>query len=59
MNWKWNHRPISSEWQFKGKENTPSVVLEPVCDGELWRWNSLFGSTGTMNDMKVLETRGR
>ena len=31
------------------------MVLEPISDGDLWIWNYVFGSAGSMNDINVLD----
>lgn len=42
--------------EFKGKDKWPNVVLEAICDGELWIWHAHFGSPGSYNDISVLDT---
>lgn len=39
---------------FKGKEKKPTVVLEAICDAELWIWHTFFGSPGS-NDINFLD----
>lgn len=47
--------PHSLAGQFKGKEKNPTIVLEAICDGELWIWHAFFGSPGTLNDINILD----
>eukprot|EP00171_Calliarthron_tuberculosum_P005756 IDg5756t1 len=36
------------------KEKKPMIVLEAICDAELWIWHAFFGSSGSLNDINVL-----
>lgn len=56
QHWEWKNCPIAWAGQFKGKEKKPTVVLEAICDGELWIWHAHFGCPGSLNDINVLDT---
>lgn len=56
QHWAWKNRPVAWEGQFKGKEKNLTVVLEAICDGVLWIWGCNFGSPGSMNDIKILDS---
>ncbi|CDF34444.1 unnamed protein product [Chondrus crispus] len=43
---------INAARGFPGK---PTIVLEAICDGELWIWHAFFGSPGSLNDINVLD----
>ncbi len=54
---KWKNCPM--EWQgvFKGREKSMStIVMEAVCDYNLWFWHVCYGNPGSMNDSNVLDT---
>ena len=51
----WKQCPKAWQQSYKGKENKTSVVLEAVCDYNLWFWHSFFGSGGFFNDLNVLD----
>lgn len=55
QHWEWNKCPIAWVGQYKGKEKKPTIVLEAICDAELWIWHAFFGSPGSQNDINVLD----
>ncbi|CDF37478.1 unnamed protein product [Chondrus crispus] len=55
QHWQWKNCPIAWAGKFKGKERNPTIVLEAICDGELWIWHAFFGSPGSLNDINVLD----
>ena len=38
--WTWKNCPTAWHGQFKGKEKTPTVTLEAICDRSLWIWHA-------------------
>jgi hypothetical protein len=55
MHWGWKNCPKALAGQFKGKEKTPTIVLEAVSMHSTWIWNSYFGTSGSINNIKILE----
>ncbi|CDF36284.1 unnamed protein product [Chondrus crispus] len=55
QHWQWKNCPIAWAGQFKGKERKPTIVLDAICDGELWILHAFFGSPGSLNDINVLD----
>lgn len=53
--WQWKNCPTGWHGQFKGKEKTPTVTLEAICDRSLWIWHAFFGMPGSLNDINVVE----
>ena len=53
--WTWKNCPTAWHGQFKGKEKTPTVTLEAICDRSLWIWHAFFGMPGSLNDINVFE----
>ena len=50
----WKNCPKAWQQTFKGKEWKPTIILEAVCDYNLWFWNIFYGSGGSFNDLNVL-----
>lgn len=42
QHWEWKNCLVASAEQYKGNEKKPTVVLEEICDGELWIWGHNF-----------------
>ncbi|CDF38544.1 unnamed protein product [Chondrus crispus] len=51
---RWERCPVAFAGQFTRKEKKPTVVLEAICDRELWIWHAFFGCPGSLNDLNVL-----
>ena len=51
----WKNCPVKWQGAFKGKEKKPSIVLEAMCDYNLWIWHSAFGYAGSQNDINIWE----
>ncbi len=43
MHLKWKNCPTSWTGQYKGKEDSPTIVLEAVADERTWIWHCFFG----------------
>jgi hypothetical protein len=56
MHTGWKSCPKAWQASFKtGKESGgPTVVLEALCDFNLWFWHALFGYAGSLNDLNIL-----
>jgi hypothetical protein len=39
----------------RGDQKYPSLVLEAMCDYNLWFWHAFFGLPGTFNDISILQ----
>jgi hypothetical protein len=55
MHWEWENCPFAWKGQFKGHSERAIVILEVVASHDLWIWHSFFGTTGTHNDINVLQ----
>lgn len=55
QHWEWEKCPIAWAGQYKGEEKKPTIVLEAICDSELWIWHAFFGSPGSLNDINILD----
>ena len=54
MHTHWKNCPKAWQGQCKGKEKKSTIVLEGVCDCNLWMWSVSYGCAGTLNDLNVL-----
>ena len=41
--------------QYKGKEKRKTVVMEAICDPEMYVWYFNFGHPGSLNDINILD----
>ena len=55
MHVKWKNCPKAWAGQYKGKEESPTIVLEAVVSHDLWFWHAFFGMAGSNNDINVLD----
>ena len=55
MHTTWKNCPKAWNGSFEnGKEGEPTIVLEGLCDYNLWYWHTAYGFAGTMNDINIL-----
>lgn len=52
--WKWTACPKGMHGQFQGRKKGRSIVIESVCDEDLWTWHWFVGAPGSYNDVNVL-----
>lgn len=51
----WKNCPKAWHGMYQGKEKEPTLVLEGVCDYNLYFWHAFFGAAGSQNDINVLK----
>lgn len=49
----WRTCPVAWQGQYKGKEDSPTIVLEAYADYNLWIWHMAFGFAGTLNNINI------
>ena len=54
MHTYWKNCPKAWAGSYKGKKGGPSIVLEGLCDYNLWFWHASYGYPGTLNDLNIL-----
>ena len=54
MHCKWKKCPKAYQGAFEGAKSGPTVVLEAICDYNLYFWDAAFGFPGSLNDINVL-----
>ena len=50
MHIKWQNCPKAWAGKYKGKEGTPTIVLEAIVSQDLWFWHAFFGIAGSNNN---------
>jgi hypothetical protein len=49
----WKNCPVAWQGQTAGKEEKATIVLEAMCDHNLFFWHASFGWSGTLNDINI------
>jgi len=52
--WEWRNCPKAFAGMYKNHHEKRSVVMETVCDEDLWIWHLFVGCPGSHNDLNVL-----
>jgi hypothetical protein len=52
----WKNCPVHLAGQTKGHHEggEKTLILEAICDPQLWMWCAFFGEPGSLNNMNVL-----
>jgi hypothetical protein len=50
----WANCPTALHGQYKGKEKSKTMILEAICDPNLYIWYHFFGEPGSLNDLNIL-----
>lgn len=50
----WKNCPVRFAGQYQGKEGKKTIVLEAVCDADLYIWYFFFGQPGSLNDINII-----
>ncbi len=51
----WKNCPKAWAGSYKGKENSPSIVLEGISDYHMFFWHASYGYAGTLNDKTIFD----
>lgn len=54
--WQWRNCPTALAGTYQGKGKKRSIVMETVCDEDLWIWHFFVGCPGSYNDINVLHS---
>jgi hypothetical protein len=49
----WKNCHVAWQGQYQGKEKYPTIVLDVMCDYNLYFWHHKFGAAGTLNDISI------
>lgn len=54
--WQWVNCPTALAGQYQNRKGERTIVMETVCDEDLYIWHFYIGCPGSMNDLNVLYT---
>jgi len=52
--WEWAAFPKGLTGQYQNRKKRRSIVMETVCDEDLYIWHFFIGAPGSLNDLNVL-----
>ena len=52
--WEWHQCPTGMAGAYQSRKGSRGVVVEAVCDEDLWIWHLLVGAPGSLNDTNVM-----
>jgi len=52
--WQWRNCPKAFAGMYQNRHGKRSVVMETVCDENLWIWHFFVGCPGSHNDLNVM-----
>lgn len=53
VGWDWDACPKALQGSVIGKDKTPTIRMEVICDMDLRIWHLCFGFPGSMNDLNI------
>ena len=51
----WQNCPTRLAGKYKGKESGNTVIMDKICDPNLYIWYLNFGNLGSMNDINMID----
>lgn len=55
MHWTWKNCPTAWQGTYTGHIHKHTIILEAAVSYDLWIWHSLFGLSGALNEINVLD----
>ena len=55
MHNRWKNCPVQWQGAYQGAKKVPTIVLEAMCDYNLYFWHASFGYAGTLNDITIFD----
>lgn len=52
--WEWRNCPKGMAGIHQNRKAKRSIIMETVCDEDLWIWHLFVGCPGSMNDLNVM-----
>jgi len=52
--WEWHQCPTGMAGAYRSRKGSRGVVVDAVCDEDLWIWHLFVGAPGSLNDINVL-----
>jgi hypothetical protein len=51
----WKNCPVAWQGSYMGAKHVPTIVLEALCDYNMFFWHVSYGYAGTLNDKTILD----
>jgi len=52
--WEWHQCPTGMSGAYQSRKGRRGIVVEAVCDEDLWVWHLFLGAPGSLNDVNVM-----
>jgi len=52
--WEWHQCPTGMAGAYQSRKGKRGIVIEAVCDEDLWVWHLFVGAPGSLNDINVM-----
>ena len=52
--WEWHQCPTGMAGAYQSRKGKRGIVVEAVCDEDLWVWHLFVGAPGSLNDINVM-----
>jgi len=52
--WAWHQCPRGMAGSYQTRKGSRGIVVEAVCDEDLWIWHLFVGAPGSLNDINVM-----
>jgi len=53
--WEWHQCPTGMAWAYSILKGKRGIVVEAVCDEDLWVWHLFVGAPGSLNDINFMQ----
>jgi len=53
--WEWHKCPTGMAGAYQSRKGKRGIVVEAVCDEDLWVWHLFVGAPGSLNDINVMQ----
>jgi len=53
--WEWHQCPKGMAGAYQSRKGKRGIVVESVCDEDLWFWHLFVGPPGSLNDIHVIQ----
>jgi len=53
--WEWHKCPTGMAGAYQSRKGKRGIVVEAVCDEDLWVWHLYVGAPGSLNDINVMQ----
>jgi len=53
--WEWHQCPTGMAGSYQSRKGKSGIVVEAVCDGDLWILHLFVGAPGSLNDINVMQ----